>query len=172
MLRARFIVTGALLALAAAACGSGSSGGSGSVSAQSGNDSSQSSSMSKIAGLDANNHGQKDVTGQSSVSIEADSYYFEPSVLKGAAGQKVTVTIENSSGTEHNFSIASQNINKDLDSHAKVTTSMTFPDSGVLSFFCEYHKSQGMAGGLLVSGDASGAGAPAPSSSSTSIGWG
>jgi len=177
MLRARFIVTGALVALAATACGSGSSGGNGSssVGAQSGGGSSANGSSSKIAGLTVNNHGQKDVTGQSAVTIQAGNYYFEPSVLKGSAGQKVTLTIENSSSTQHNFSIASQNINKDLDGHAKVTTSITFPPSGVLSFFCAYHKSQGMAGGLLTSGAVSGAGvgsAPAPTSSSSSTyGW-
>ena len=177
MLRARFIVTGTLIALAATACGSGSSGGSGSssVGAQSGGGSSDNGSSAKIAGLTVNNHGQKDVTGQSAVTIEANNYYFEPSVLKGSAGQKVTLTIENSSSTQHNFSIESQNINKDLDGHAKVTTSITFPASGVLSFFCEYHKSQGMAGGLLTSGDAAaaGGGAPAPSASSSSVySWG
>jgi plastocyanin len=149
MLRARVMVAGAIIALAGTACGSGSSGGT--SGAQSGNGP---ASSSTIAGLKANNHGQKDVTGQSAVTIETDNYYFAPSILKGSAGQKVTLTIENTSTTQHNFTITSQNLNKDLDSKAKVTATVTFPASGVLSFFCEYHKSQGMAGGLLTSGDA------------------
>ena len=161
MLRARVMVTGALIALAATACGSGSSG------APSG---SSPASSSTIAGLKANNHGQKDVTGQSAVTITADNYYFEPSILKGSAGQKVTLTIENTSSTQHNFTVSSQNINKDLNSNAKVTTTVTFPASGVLSFFCSYHKSQGMVGGLLTSGAAAaGGGAPVPAASSSSV---
>lgn len=167
MLRARIMVTGALVVLTAAACGSGSSGGNGSVKTQSGG--------TKIAGLTANNHGQKDVTGQSAVTIEADNYYFSPSVLKGSAGQKVTLTIDNSSGTQHNFSVDARNINKDVSSHSKVTATVTFPSSGVLSFYCSYHKSQGMVGGLLTSGQVSGAGggvpAVTPSSSGSGYAW-
>lgn len=166
MLRARFMVAGAFIALAATACGSGSSGGATVGAGSSGSP----ASSSTIAGLKANNHGQKDVTGQSAVTIHADNYYFEPSILKGSAGQKVTLTIENTSSTQHNFTISSQNINQALNSKAKVTTTVTFPASGVLSFFCSYHKSQGMAGGLLTSGDAAAGGgaAPAPSGSSFS----
>jgi len=70
------------------------------------------------------------------VSIEADNYYFEPSVLQPTPGQKLTLTIVNKSSTE-------------------------------------YHKSYGMAGGLLSSGDKAGGPASTPSSSSgTTTGWG
>jgi plastocyanin len=172
------MVTGILFALAVAACGSGSSG-SNSVTAQNqpsassaGSASTSAGSSATIAGVMANNHGQKDVAGQSAVSVQANSYYFSPSVLKGSAGQKVTLTIANGGSTQHNFTVDAQHINKDIDSNASVTVSVTFPASGILSFFCEYHHSQGMAGGLLVSGDPSGAAAPATQqSSSTTSGW-
>ena len=147
MLRARIIVTGALVILTSAACGSGSSSGGPTAKSQS-----EGGSSGTIAGLKANNHGQQDVTGKSAVTIEADNYYFQPSVLKGTAGQKITLTIDNGSSTEHNFSVGAQNINKDVSSHAKVTATVTFPSSGVLSFYCSYHKSQGMVGGLLTAG--------------------
>lgn len=147
MLRARIIVTGVLIVVTSAACGSGSSGGGPTAKTQNGGGSS-----GTIAGLKANNHGQQDVTGKSAVTIEADNYYFAPSVLTGTAGQQITLTIDNSSSTQHNFSIAAQSINKDVSSHAKVTATVTFPSSGILSFVCSYHKSQGMVGGLLTSG--------------------
>lgn len=169
----------AMLTLSLAACGSGSSGG-GKVSAGSGTSPSASASASAssmqdtIAGLTANDHGTKNVAGMSTFTIQADNYYFNPSVLKGTAGQKLTLVIENVSDTQHNFSVDAQHLNKDLSGMAKVTTNVTFPKSGVLSFYCSYHKANGMAGGLLTSGDKAAAGASTTSSSSGggTVGWG
>src|SRR5213076_1126994 len=63
------------------------------------------SHKNKIAGLTANEHGTKDVTGMTSLEVEADNFYFAPTVLKGAPGQHLTLTIKNSSGTDHNFTL-------------------------------------------------------------------
>jgi plastocyanin len=102
----------------------------------------------KVGSLSANNHGTKDVTGMTTLSVEADNYYFEPTVLKGTPGQRLTLTIENDTGTNHNFSIDAQHVNTDVDAKHDETVTVTFPPSGTLSFFCEYHKARGMAGGL------------------------
>jgi len=124
----------AATAVLLAACGSsGSSGDSG---------------KQTVAGVSANFHGTKDVTGMSSLEIEADNFYFEPTVLKGSAGQKLTVTIKNDTGTEHNFSVDAQSLDKDLDGNKAQTINVTLPASGTISFFCKYHRGQGMAGGL------------------------
>lgn len=182
MLRWRMVAGVFALASGLAACGGSSSGGTQAVSAKNqaaGNQSSapaasssaESSSSDTIAGLTADDHGSKDVAGRSAVTINADSYYFEPSVLHGSAGQKLTLTVHNEGAASHNFTLQAQNINSDLDPGKDVTVHVTFPSSGVLSFYCEYHKAKGMAGGLLVSGDK----AAAPGSSSTSgggAGWG
>jgi plastocyanin len=130
-----------LVGLLAAACGGSSSGG---------------SSGGTVAGVKANIHGTKDVSAGGTVDLEVDTYYFSPSVLKGKPGEKLTLNITNDGSTEHNFTIDDQNINKDIHGNGSATVSVTFPDSGVLSFYCEYHKDRGMAGGLLVSGNASG----------------
>lgn len=164
MRRRRAVAPLAALVLALTACGAGSSGGKASVGSSSGN----TGGASTIAGLRANDHGTADVTGKSSVNVEADNYYFEPSVLKGTPGQKLTLHVVNATSTEHNFTIGAQHVDKDLDGHESASLAVTMPASGVLSFWCEYHKSVGMVGGLLVSGSASDAPAgstPAPSSS-------
>jgi len=127
LVRAAFALT---LAAGLAACGGSSSGGSTAGGSTSFND-----------------HGSKTVSG-SSIDIEADNYYFEPSVITGKPGEKVSVTIENEGSTEHNFSIESQNVDEDIDAGKDTTVTVTMPDSGTVSFFCEYHKSQGMAGEL------------------------
>jgi plastocyanin len=179
----RRLVTGAgalAAGLLLAACGSGSSGG-GSVAAPAGQPSSapaESSTTDTVAGLTANDHGTKDVSGMRTFTIEADNYYFDPTVLKGTPGQQLTLVIKNTSSTQHNFTLKAQNVNKDLDAGKSATTHVTFPASGVLSFYCEYHKSMGMDGGVLTSGDKAGtAGGAATSSSSSSssgggAGWG
>ncbi|MDX6285282.1 MAG: Cupredoxin-like domain [Frankiales bacterium] len=124
----------AALALTLAACGGGGGG------------------KTDIAGVKANDHGTKDVTNLTQLEIEQDNYYFNPSVLKGKPGQKLTIELKNeTSDTEHNFSQSAQNINKDVAAGKTETVTVTFPASGIISFFCEYHKDMGMAGGLQSS---------------------
>jgi plastocyanin len=145
LLRWRYLVA---LGIVLTACSS--SGGSGSAGSSS--ESNKEGGKQKIAGLTANFHGTKDVTGVTSLELEADNFYFEPTVIKGTPGQRLTLTIKNeSSGTEHNFSVESQHINKDLEGGKTYTVSVTLPQSGTISFFCEYHRSVGMNGGLQVS---------------------
>jgi plastocyanin len=161
----------AALVLALAACGSGSSAGPNTVGAPPAP--SSAAKMSTIAGRPANNHGTADVAGKSSVLIRAENFFFAPSVLKGSPGQKLTVHVVNATGTAHTFTVDAQHVNRDLDGHASIDATVTMPASGVLSFWCEYHKNLGMAGGLLVSGSV--AQAPAgtsPSSSSSGGGYG
>jgi plastocyanin len=146
----------AALALALAACGGGSSGGSSLGSTSGGSDNS-------IGGVKANIHGTADVTGMSSVDITASNYNFSPSVLKGTPGQQLTLHVVNSTGTEHNVTIDSQHVNTDLDGHDKADVKVTMPATGVLAFWCEYHKSLGMVGGLLVSGSVGDGTAPSSS---------
>jgi plastocyanin len=169
------------VALMLAACGGSSSGGNATVAPQSSVSSSASTSSEgstdTIAGLSANDHGTMNVTGMSTVNVEADDYYFEPSVLQGTPGQTLTLKIKNVAHQEHNFTMTTQHINKDISDGTTATVKVTMPGNGVLSFYCEYHKTKGMAGGLLVSGDKAGTSAGTSSSSSSSSsggsgGWG
>jgi plastocyanin len=84
--------------------------------------------------------------------VELDDYYFEPTVLKGKPGAKVTLELKNEGKVEHNFSLDAQHIDKDLDAGKSATVTVTLPQSGELSFYCKYHKSRGMAGALAASG--------------------
>jgi plastocyanin len=104
-----------------------------------------------IAGQKANDHGTKEVSGESSVELEQDNFYFEPTVLKGTPGQKLTIELSNEGSALHNFSIPDQSIDQDVQPDTKGEVTVTFPDSGTLVFFCKYHQSQGMVGALEVS---------------------
>jgi len=104
-----------------------------------------------IAGQKANDHGTKDVSGASSVEVEQDNFYFNPTILKGTAGQKVTLDLSNEGSALHNFSITDQGIDQDVQSGKKAELTVTFPQSGTLVFFCKYHQTLGMVGALEVS---------------------
>jgi plastocyanin len=116
-----------------------------------------------IAGVPANNHGTKSVSGEA--EVELDDYYFEPTVLKGKPGSSVTLELKNEGSVEHNFTIDSQGIDKNLEAGEDVKVSFTIPKSGVVSFYCKYHKSMGMAGAL--SGGANGGGSTTTGTTTT-----
>lgn len=94
-----------------------------------------------------NRHGSTTASG-STLKLEADNFYFSPSIILGKPGQKVKLEIDNESGTEHNFTVKAQHVDLDLDAHSDKSATVTIPASGFVSFYCEYHQSSGMAGVL------------------------
>lgn len=135
------------LALVAAACGNNDN----SSSAGSSSGGEKEGGKVTIAGQSANNHGTEDVSGSSTVKLEQDDFYFDPTILKGTPGQAVTLHIENEGSTTHNFSITDQNVDVDVDAGKDADVKVKFPQSGTLVFFCKFHQSMGMLGGLQVS---------------------
>jgi plastocyanin len=117
-----------------------------------------------------NSHGTKVAKAGAVVELEADSYYFSPTFLRGEPGQTVKLELANdSSSVRHNFTLLAQKVDLDLAPRQKAEVSVTFAQSGVLQFFCEYHTGQGMNGELLA-GDAKPqavAGAPTPATAPT-----
>jgi plastocyanin len=103
-----------------------------------------------IDGQEANDHGEEDVTGVATVEMEADDFYFEPTILTGDAGQKVTLHVTNEGDSPHNFSITDQDIDENLDPGDDVDVKVTFPESGTVVFFCSFHQGGGMLGALEV----------------------
>jgi plastocyanin len=103
-----------------------------------------------INGDTANDHGSKDVSGMDELELEADDFYFEPTTLNGTAGETLKLELRNEGGTEHNFTLEDQNIDQDIEEGEDATVTVTFPDSGVLEFYCKYHRSSGMVGQLSV----------------------
>ena len=107
-----------------------------------------------INGEKANDHGTKTVSG-STFELEADNdggkFYFEPTILKGAPGSKVTLEIKNEGSVKHNFTVEDQKVDKDLKPDQTVEVAVTFPRSGVVEFHCEYHEKLGMVGALEAS---------------------
>jgi predicted lipoprotein with Yx(FWY)xxD motif len=106
--------------------------------------------------------GTQDASGRTTFIMEADDFYFEPTFVRGTAGQKLTLQIENESSVLHNISVPSQLVDVDLPANGQVDVDVTFPASGVLLFLCKYHTAQGMNGELLA-----GSAEPAAASAAT-----
>jgi plastocyanin len=106
-----------------------------------------------LGDLTFSDHGTKEVKGQAEMDLEADDYYFAPTFLRGKPGQKLTLEVENESGTLHNFSIPEQHLDQDIPPKGTVRIDVTIPPSGVVHFFCKFHTALGMNGELLA-GDA------------------
>jgi plastocyanin len=106
-----------------------------------------------VGGMEANDHGSADVAGDSQVELEADDFYFEPTVLSGEAGQTLTVEVMNEGDATHTFTLEEQGVDLQLAPGESGEAEVTFPDSGALVFICRFHSGQGMRGGLSVGGD-------------------
>jgi plastocyanin len=98
----------------------------------------------------ANNKGTASISGKEDFSVEVDDFYFKPTVLKGTAGQQIRLELENESSTLHNFTLADQNMDQDIQAGQKMEVTVKLPASGFLEFFCKYHKASGMVGELSV----------------------
>lgn len=97
-------------------------------------------------------HGTLDVTGKTAAEIEADDNYFAPTVLIGTPGQRLQLTLENESGTLHNFSLPEQRLDVDVPPKGTKTLEVVFPHTGSLRFFCKIHEALGMHGAFHLTG--------------------
>lgn len=129
------IVLGPLLVLAlvAVACGGDEEGG-----------------TTMLGGERANDHGTEDVSGESSIAFELDDFYFEPTVLRGEAGQTLTLEAENEGENAHTFTSEELGVDEELQPGDETTIEVTFPDSGQVVFICRFHAGQGMRGAIEV----------------------
>jgi plastocyanin len=118
----------------------------------------------QVAGLTANYHSFAEIRPDGEVSIDLADDHFAPTVLRGAPGQKVTLTLRNTSETPHHFATADQQLIVEVQPGLTAEGKITLPRSGNLSFFCEMHREDGMAGGFNVSGPMD---APDPKASPT-----
>ena len=104
----------------------------------------------QIGGQNANDHGDEDVSGESSLEFELDDFYFEPTVLRGEAGQSLTLEAFNEGDEAHTFTSDELGVDQELGPGEEASIDITFPDSGQVVFICRFHESQGMRGAIEV----------------------
>ncbi len=102
-----------------------------------------------IGGVATEVHGTKDVSGETGkVEVEMYDDFFEPTVLKGTPGQKVTIELVNEGKEAHTFTVTEQSVDQEVQPGDEAEADVTFPESGELTFICKFHESSGMVGAL------------------------
>jgi plastocyanin len=114
--------------LLGAGCGSSSSGSGGSTATTA---AAAPATTASPAATTASNSG--------SVTLVAENTSFNTDKLDFKADQKVTVTVENKDGIEHNFSFAAVKADTDVEGGKTAKATFTAPAAGTYTFHCEYH---------------------------------
>jgi plastocyanin len=104
----------------------------------------------RIGGQSVNVHGAEEVSGETSVEFELDDFYFEPTVLRGDAGESLTLEAFNEGNEAHTFTSDELGVDQELGPGEEASIDITFPDSGQVVFFCRFHDAQGMRGAIEV----------------------
>ena len=112
----------------------------------------------KLSGK-VNNKGTAKVQN-GAITLEEHNYFYKATFVQGTKGAKVAVTINNTSGTQHTFTIPSQHIDKTVDPGKSVTVTVKIPANGKPApGYCRFHHDLGMqfaffskAGGSASSG--------------------
>ena len=82
--------------------------------------------------------------------LRADDYSFTPAALRGRAGERLRLRVENISSTLHNLSVPTLGIDRDLPPRVQVEVDVQLPASGVLAFHCKFHNALGQHGEVVV----------------------
>jgi plastocyanin len=100
-----------------------------------------------------NNKGTKDISSagaSTKLEVELDDFYFEPTFIKVAPDQKVTIELKNEGSVAHTFTLTALDIDQEVQPGQKAEVTVTAPASGNAAFFCRFHKDSGMQGAFFV----------------------
>jgi plastocyanin len=149
----RLLVVVATVAVAAGACSSGTNdspvaGGGKSSTTATAPGTTVATSAKEACGLSGNvsDHGAK-AAGGASASVEAGDFFFSPTCVTSAPAGTVTLTVMNTGQALHNVSVPDQGIDMDVGAGQTITVPIKVGDA-VVNFFCKYHRTSGMVGGL------------------------
>lgn len=102
----------------------------------------------EINGELANDRGIYEVTDFEKVPLDAGDFYFEPTIIAGVGGLELELHLVTESETTHNLTIPELGIDDDVTQGDIIGNIVTIPETGTITFFCKYHRDQGMIGGL------------------------
>jgi plastocyanin len=91
-----------------------------------------------------------DVSDMTAAEVLAADFTFGPATLQGTAGQSIELSISNVGSASHTFTIDDQSIDEEIAAGDTAVVTVTFPDSGSVTFYCRFHQGSGMEGELTV----------------------
>ncbi len=100
------------------------------------------------------NRGVKDLTSSAAnvaFEMESDENYFDPTFIKVVPGATVKIEIIQTGQAPHTFTIDAPAVTPAVDvltnkKGEAQTAELTLPTSGVVNFYCRFHKDLGMQG--------------------------
>ena len=88
-------------------------------------------------------------TARRSAGIEAFDNFFAPTILRGAPGAPIFLILRNGGYHTHNVTLPDLHYAKDIPPGDIRYAQARFPATGVLAFYCRFHRtSSGMIGAL------------------------
>lgn len=81
-------------------------------------------------------------------AIDLTDFRFSPDELDGAAGETVSIELENTGSASHTFT--GEGVDEEVAPGDRATLEVTLPDSGNFDFFCRFHEGQGMVGSITT----------------------
>jgi plastocyanin len=99
------------------------------------------------------NKGTKDVStkgASATVDLDAYNFYFEPTFIKAAPGQKLKIELHNEGSVTHTFTDPALNIDQVLQPEQKADVEITVPATGTIQFYCRFHRDSGMQGAIYT----------------------
>jgi plastocyanin len=139
--------------LGLAACSSDSKSSSSSTTSSTTGASKKTTAPVQLSGQ-VTNKGTKDISGKGAstdLELEADDFYFNPTFIKAAPGQKVTLEIKNEGSATHTFTSPTLNVDQEIAPDQSVKLDVTMPASGTAAWYCRFHRSSGMQGAFFMS---------------------
>ncbi len=91
----------------------------------------------------ANDHRTKELgADEQELEMEADDFYFGPTFVTAAPGQKVTVKVKNEGDASHTFTIDGLGVDQEVRPGESADIDVTLPASGTVPFNCRFHKAR------------------------------
>lgn len=89
---------------------------------------------------------------ESTNTVEAFDFYFEPTSLQLEPGARATITLQNNGGVAHSFTVPDLDLEIEAQSGDSVDGTFTVPDRpGTLDFYCKFHPDE-MTGTIAIGG--------------------
>ncbi len=110
--------------------------------------------VAACGGDDDGNGDDGDVAnGNGSVTIETPGMEFDPDTITASAGEELEITLDNTDGQLHNFTLDEADFQVEAAGGESETATLTVPDeAGEYEFYCSVpgHRESGQVGTLTV----------------------
>lgn len=105
------------------------------------------------------------------IEVTAKDFSFTPAKLKGVVGRVLEVTLKNSGGTTHTFTIDEFNVDAEVASRTETTVLVTPAEPGEFNYYCRFHQGRGMQGAITVTGENGGGSRSSPQATPEEYGY-